>query len=97
VDLCEFKASLVYKVSPGQPELYRKTLVSGRKKVCFSLVMMVHAFNPSTQEAGAGRPLNSRSVYRSEFRDSQGYTEKPCLEKQTASLFYVVDFLKLQG
>jgi hypothetical protein len=26
VDLCEFKASLVYKASPGQPGLHRETL-----------------------------------------------------------------------
>jgi hypothetical protein len=37
---------------------------------------MVHAFNPSTWEAEAGGFLSS-----SEFQDSQGYTEKPCLEK----------------
>jgi hypothetical protein len=37
---------------------------------------MAHAFNPSTQEAEAGRFLCS------EFQDSLGYTEKPCLEKQ---------------
>ena len=26
MDLCEFKASLVYRVGPGQPELHRETL-----------------------------------------------------------------------
>jgi hypothetical protein len=36
---------------------------------------MVHIFNPSTREAEAGRSAWS------EFQDSQGYTEKPCLEK----------------
>ena len=34
---------------------------------------MVHAFNPSTWEAEAGGFLQS------EFQDSQGYTENPCL------------------
>ena len=38
--------------------------------------MVVHAFNPSTQEAEAGQP-----GLQSEFQDSQSYTEKPCLEK----------------
>jgi hypothetical protein len=33
-----------------------------------------HAFNPSTWEAETGGFL-------SEFQESQGYTEKPCLEK----------------
>jgi hypothetical protein len=35
-------------------------------------VVVAHAFNPSTWEAEAGG---------SEFEDSQGYTEKPCLKK----------------
>jgi hypothetical protein len=38
--------------------------------------MVAHVFNPSTREAEAGGFLQS------EFQDSQGYTEKPCLEKQ---------------
>jgi hypothetical protein len=37
--------------------------------------VVVHAFNPSTREAEASL------VYKSKFQDSQGYTEKPCLEK----------------
>jgi hypothetical protein len=44
-----------------------------------SQVVVVHAFNPSTWEAEAevwGQP-----GLQSEFQDSQGYTEKPCLEK----------------
>jgi hypothetical protein len=44
--------------------------------------VVVHAFNPSTQEAEAGGFLSSRLAgLQSEFQDSQGYTEKPCLEK----------------
>jgi hypothetical protein len=39
-------------------------------------------FNPSTWEAKSGRFLSSRPAWlQSEFQDSQGYTEKPCLEK----------------
>jgi hypothetical protein len=42
-----------------------------------------HAFNPSTREAGAGRFLSLRPAgLQSEFQDSQGYKEKPCLEKK---------------
>ena len=37
--------------------------------------VVVHASNPSTREAEAGSRLAC------EFRDSKGYTEKPCLEK----------------
>jgi hypothetical protein len=44
--------------------------------------VVVHAFNPSTREAEAGRLLSSRPAgLQSEFQDSQGYTEKPYLEK----------------
>jgi hypothetical protein len=44
--------------------------------------VVAHIFNPSTWEAEAGRFLSSRPVWiQSEFQDSQGYTEKPCLEK----------------
>jgi hypothetical protein len=44
--------------------------------------VVAHTFNPSTREAG--RFLSSRPAWsKSEFQDSQGYTEKPCLEKTT--------------
>jgi hypothetical protein len=44
--------------------------------------VVVHAFNPSTWEAEAGGFLSSRlSGLQSEFQDTQGYTEKPCLKK----------------
>jgi hypothetical protein len=48
-----------------------------------SQVVVAHAFNPTTQETEAGRFLSLRanSGLQSEFQDSQGYTEKPCLEK----------------
>jgi hypothetical protein len=48
-----------------------------------SQAVVAHAFNPSTREAEAGRFLSSRSGLQSEFQDSQGYKEKPCLKKQT--------------
>ena len=46
--------------------------------------MVAHTFNPSTWEAGAGESLLSQGQpgLQSEFQDSQGYTEKPYLEKQ---------------
>jgi hypothetical protein len=44
--------------------------------------VVAHTFNPSTQEAEAGGFLSLRPGLQSEFQDSQGYTEKPCLEKQ---------------
>jgi hypothetical protein len=37
--------------------------------------------NPSTWETEAGGFLSSRPAWSTEFQDSQGYTEKPCLEK----------------
>jgi hypothetical protein len=51
--------------------------------------VVAHAFNPSTRETEADRFLSSRPAQpglQSEFQDSQGYTEKPCLgenKKQT--------------
>jgi hypothetical protein len=49
------------------------------------LGVVEHTFNPSTWEAEAGGFLSSRPAWstewESEFQDSQGYTEKPCLEK----------------
>jgi hypothetical protein len=45
--------------------------------------MVVHTFNPSTWEAEAGDFwVRGQPRLQSEFQDSQGYTEKPCLEKQ---------------
>jgi hypothetical protein len=45
-----------------------------------SLEMMMYTYNPSTQEAETGGFLNSRQPdLQSEFKDSQGHTEKPCL------------------
>ena len=43
--------------------------------------MVAYAFNPSTQEAELW--VWSQPGLQSEFQDSQGYTEKPCLKKQT--------------
>jgi hypothetical protein len=47
--------------------------------------VVAHAFNPSTLEPEAGGFLSSRGQpgLQSELQDSQGYTEKPCLKKQT--------------
>jgi hypothetical protein len=46
-----------------------------------SWAVVAQAFNPSTWEAEAGGFLSSRNSLQSEFQDSQGYAEKPCLEK----------------
>jgi hypothetical protein len=54
--------------------------------------VVVHTFDPSTWEAEAGGLLSSRPawqpVLQSEFQDSQGYTEKPCLEKPKKNFFF---------
>jgi hypothetical protein len=42
--------------------------------------VVAHTFNPSTWEAEAGG-FQGQPGLQSEFQDSQGYTEKPCLEK----------------
>jgi hypothetical protein len=52
----------------------------------FSRAVVAHAFNPRTLEAKteAARFLClNQSGLQSEFHYTQGYTEKPCLEKQT--------------
>ena len=45
--------------------------------------MVIHAFNPSTWEAEAGDLSQGQGQpgLQSEFQESQGYTEKTCLEK----------------
>ena len=43
--------------------------------------MVAHDFNANTWETEAGGFLSSRPAWATEFQDSQGYTEKPCLEK----------------
>lgn len=45
---------------------------------------VVHTFNPSTWDAGAGESLEAR-----EFQDCQGYKEKPCLEKLNALILII--------
>jgi hypothetical protein len=51
--------------------------------VLISRAVVAHPFNPSTWEAEAGGFLSSRpACLQSEFQDSQGYTEKPCLLKK---------------
>jgi hypothetical protein len=46
--------------------------------------MVAYAFNSSTLEAEAGDfSVRGQPGLQSEFQDSQGYTEKLCLEKQT--------------
>jgi hypothetical protein len=43
--------------------------------------MVVHAFNPSTQEAETGGFLRLRPAWsKNEFQDNLGYTEKPYFE-----------------
>jgi hypothetical protein len=45
------------------------------------LGVVAYSFNPSTRDAEAGR-VQGQPGLQSEFQDSQGYTEKPCLGKQ---------------
>jgi hypothetical protein len=48
----------------------------------FEPVSQPQVNNSSTQEAEAGRWISAFEaslVYKGEFQDSQGYTEKPCL------------------
>jgi hypothetical protein len=52
-----------------------------KKDSRLSWVVVVHAFNPSTQKAKAGRSLSfNQSGLQNEFQSGQGYTEKHCLK-----------------
>ena len=64
--------------------IHQRRLLRHRQwKVLISLVVVAHACNPNTL-GGRGRWISefeASLVYRCEFQDSQGYTEKPCLKK----------------
>jgi hypothetical protein len=47
--------------------------------------MVVHTFNPSTQETEAGRSSSSRDNLQFKFQDTQDYIEKSCLERKGSS------------
>jgi hypothetical protein len=52
-------------------------------KVTFKPSVVAQAFNPSTREAEAGGFLSLRPAWSTKWvQDSQGYTEKPCLENK---------------
>jgi hypothetical protein len=64
--------------------------------------VVAHAFNPSTWEAEAGGFLfwvRGQPGLQSKFQDSQGYTEKPCLEekKKRLQIPSVVHYTSLCG
>lgn len=44
---------------------------------------MVHTFNPSMLDRGRWISVTLRSTWSTQFQDTQGNTEKLCLEKQT--------------
>ena len=48
------------------------------------MIIVVHIFNPSTQEAETEGSLciQSQAVLHSEFLDSQSYIVRPCLKEQ---------------
>jgi hypothetical protein len=47
------------------------------------LDIVVHAFNPSTHEAEAGKSVRGQPGLVSELQDSQGYIMRACLKKIT--------------
>ena len=51
----------------------------------FSQSLVAHPFNSSTLETEAGESLSSKPAWSMEFQNSQGYKEKPCLEKEKSS------------
>ena len=84
---------------PSKALLLLSLLQTGEPLECLkelrsSHTVVVNAFNSSTREAETGRPLlvGGQHGLQSEFQDSQGYSEKPCLEKkkrtQTSMLLF---------
>ena len=57
--------------------------------------MVAHVFNPRNWEAEAGRFLSSRTAWSTEFQDSHGYTEKPCLKTKQNQMHNCVIFALL--
>ena len=47
---------------------------------------MIHIFNTSAWEAEAGRSLDLRPAWSTEFQDIPGYIKKPCLRKQNKQI-----------
>jgi hypothetical protein len=64
----------------GQPGLYRKTLSS---KMKIEPGVVVHAFNPSTWEAEAGRSLSSRPAWSTEWVPGQPGLHRETLSRKT--------------
>lgn len=58
--------------------------------------MVMCAFNPMTREAGVGASLwiQGQPGVHGYFKDSQGYTVEPCLNKKRvkSSLFCIFNF-----
>ena len=51
-------------------------------KMIYSRAVVAHTFNPSTQEAeSVDFWVQGQPGLQSEFQESLGYTEKPCLKK----------------
>jgi hypothetical protein len=76
-DLCELKPAWSCRRVLSQPGLYSETLL---QKQNTQLVVLVHAFNPSTsRQRQADFWVWGQPGLQSEFQDSQDYTEKPCL------------------
>jgi hypothetical protein len=52
--------------------------------------MVTHAFNPALKrQRQADFWVRGQPGLQSEFQDSQGYTEKPCLEKKIYIYIYI--------
>ena len=77
-ELCEFKASLVYRASSRAPRATRRNLVLNKTKQSQNLIELLmfhkalynevaHTFNPSTQEVEAGGSLSLRSAWSTDL------------------------------
>jgi hypothetical protein len=55
---------------------------------------MAHAFDPRTWESEVDFWVRGQHGLQSEFQDSQGYTEKPCLENYIYIYIYLEPILE---
>jgi hypothetical protein len=91
----EFRATLIYRVSPPSARATQRNPVS--KTLFVSQAVVAHAFNPSTWEAGGrGRWISefkASLIYKVNSRTARATQSKPCLKKTKQLSVFLIVFL----